>query len=112
MAESSPITRERLSSLPLAEAPDRVESYRVVLGPGQRTGEHHHPGGVVGVVTEGVIIFELGGTQRRLEAGDAFVEPPGATVARFDNASADAPATFIAHYLLRANQPLIVKGGS
>jgi quercetin dioxygenase-like cupin family protein len=108
--ENISVSREHLSSVDLTSKVDRIESYRVVLGPGQRTGVHHHPGGVVGVIVSGSVIFECNGEVRTLNAGDAFVEVPGAPVVRFDNASDDQPAVFIAHYPLEGNQPLLVTG--
>ena len=42
-----------------------------------------------------------------LGPGNAFFEPPGTEVSRFDNLSATETATFIAYYLLTGDQPLI-----
>jgi Uncharacterized conserved protein, contains double-stranded beta-helix domain len=87
---------------------DRVELYRITMPPGQTSGVHTHPGGVVGHVTDGRIIFELEGRPaQELSAGSAFFEPPGAVVRRFDNASAEEPATFVACYPLTGDEPLI-----
>jgi len=105
----APVVRERLSTVELSGSPDRIEGYRVTMAPGHLTGLHHHPGGVVGVVTGGTVLFEYRGEVRVLKAGDAFTEAPGATVERFDNASASEPATFIAYYTLR-DDALIVPG--
>lgn len=104
--------REKLSSITLSGMPTRIEGYRVVLKPGQASGLHHHPGGVVGVVTSGTVQFSCGDEVRQLAAGDAFVEPPGATVANFDNASSQEPATFIAYYPLAEGMELFVHGES
>lgn len=71
-------------------------------------GRHTHAGGVAGYVTAGVIVFELDGhPARRLEAGCAFFEPPGAVVLRFDNVSDSEPATFVACYPVTGDDPLI-----
>jgi quercetin dioxygenase-like cupin family protein len=87
---------------------DRIESYRITLQPAQRTGYHFHPGGVVGYVVEGDILYEIEGQPAtRLQAGSVFYEPPGVVIARFDNASDTAPATFIAFYPLIGKQALI-----
>jgi quercetin dioxygenase-like cupin family protein len=102
----------RLSTLELHSPVDRLETYRVTLGPGSHTGLHHHPGGVVGVVIAGTVIFERSGEVETLRAGDAFVERPGAAIERFDNASDREPAVFIAHYILQGNQPLLVPGAA
>lgn len=75
---------------------------------GQVAGRHTHPGGVAGYVAAGLIIFQLDGQPaRELRVEDAFFEPPGATVLRFDNASTNEQATFIACYPVTADQPLI-----
>ena len=105
---SDTITREHLVTGDRAGAIDRVEIHRVTLPPGQLAGRHTHPGGVAGYVVDGVIIFELdGGPPKELRAGDAFFEPAGATVHRFDNVSAEHPATFVACYPLTGDEPLI-----
>jgi quercetin dioxygenase-like cupin family protein len=102
------IGREHLVTGAVAGGVERVELWRVTLPPGQVAGRHTHAGGVSGYVLDGVIVFELAGQPaRRLEAGSAFVEPPGATVLRFDNASDSQAATFLACYPLAGDQPLI-----
>jgi quercetin dioxygenase-like cupin family protein len=107
----SAVHRERLLTGDLTGRPeriDRVETRRVTLPPGQVSGPHTHPGGVMGYVTSGRIGYELDGhPTRELRAGSAFFEPPGATVHRFDNLSPTEPATFVACYLLTGEQPLI-----
>jgi len=86
---------------------DRVEAHRIVLQPAQASGQHIHPGGVMGYVEDGEIAFAIEGQpMRMLRRGDVFYEPPGATIARFDNAS-DTAATFVAFYPLTGGQPLI-----
>jgi quercetin dioxygenase-like cupin family protein len=87
---------------------DRIEAYRITLPPAQRAGRHFHSGGVVGYVVEGDILFEIEGQPAtRLHKGSVFYEPPDAVIARFDNASDTATATFIAFYPLTGNQALI-----
>jgi quercetin dioxygenase-like cupin family protein len=104
------VARERLSKLDLSGRPDRIEGYRVTLAPGQRSGVHHHPGGVAGVVTCGTVVFERDGEVLMLHAGDAFTELPGVTIARFDNASENEPAIFVAYYPLVGDEALLVPG--
>jgi quercetin dioxygenase-like cupin family protein len=88
--ESQAITREHLLTGDLTGEADRVEMHQITLPAGQPAGRHTHPGGVAGYVTGGLITFQLDGEPpRELRAGDAFFEPPGATVLRFDNASAN-----------------------
>lgn len=87
---------------------DRVEVHRITLQPTQQAGRHFHPGGVVGYVVDGDILFEVDGQPaRRLHNGSVFYEPPGAVIARFDNTSDTATATFIAFYPLTGDQALI-----
>ena len=87
---------------------DRVEVHRITLQPRQQTGRHSHPGGVVGYVEDGDILFEIEGqSATRLHNGSVFYEPPGVVIVRFDNASDTATATFIAFYPLTGDQALI-----
>lgn len=102
------IQREHLTTASVHRHVDRVEAYRVHLQPGQQADPHHHPGGVVGLVEQGRIAYERDGEGTvKLAAGDAFFEPAGAHVSRFDNLSAAEPATFVAYYLLTGDQSLI-----
>jgi quercetin dioxygenase-like cupin family protein len=104
----SDIRRTRLMANPIRVAPDRVEAYRVELPPGQAAGAHTHPGPVAGYVEGGRIAFEQDGQPvLELGPGDAFFEPAGAIIRRFDNLSGREPATFVAFYLLSGDQPLI-----
>jgi len=103
------VTREQLVSLAL-RAPDRIEGYRVVIAPGGSSGLHHHVGGVVGVVIGGTARYERDGVVQALAAGDAFDEPAGETITRFDNASTTEPLTFIAFYPLRGDMDLLTPG--
>jgi quercetin dioxygenase-like cupin family protein len=78
-----------------------VESQRITFGPGQRSPRHSHPCPVVGLVLEGEFVYRIDGQgEVVLRAGDAFLEPAGAVVVRFDNASPSAPGVFLAQYLL------------
>jgi len=106
------IRRTRLLAEPVGTAPDRLESYRVEFEPGQPAGPHRHPGPVAGYVERGAIAFERDGHPvTELGPGDVFFEPAGETINRFDNLSATEPATFIAFYLVRGDQPLIEPTG-
>ena len=110
-AEGNGISREHLLTAGLggrAERIDRIETHLVTLPPGQATGLHTHPGGVVGYLTGGRVVFEIDGQHaRELRAGSAFYEPAGATILRFDNLSDTEPVTFVGCYLLTGDQPLI-----
>jgi hypothetical protein len=55
----------------------------------------------MGYVAEGSAILQIDGQEpQALPTGSAFHEPADAVIARFDNASAEAPMKFIAYYLL------------
>jgi quercetin dioxygenase-like cupin family protein len=102
------IEREQLLTAAVQRHVDRVEAYRVKLPPGQKAGRHHHVGGVVGLVEQGRIAYQRDGADPiEITAGDAFFEPAGTDVSRFDNLSDAEPATFVAYYLLTGDQPLI-----
>lgn len=102
------IRRTKLLAEPVTIAPDRLESYRVELAPGQPAGPHRHPGPVAGYVERGAIVYERDGhPASELGPGDVFFEPAGAAIRRFDNLSAREPATFVAFYLVSGDQPLI-----
>jgi len=106
-----PVARRALLAADITPARPiaRVEIKEVTLAPGVAAGLHLHPCPVVGVVTAGAIAFQLeGGPVRHLRAGDAFCEPAGARVARFDN-EGDAPATFAACYLLAAGETGLIR---
>jgi quercetin dioxygenase-like cupin family protein len=67
----------------------------------------------VGCVTSGEIAFQLDGkSEERLRVGDAFYEPPGARVLRFDNISETELAEFVAFYPLRGDMPLMTEAPS
>lgn len=105
---SSAIVREHLLTGAFGPQVERIEVHRVTLQPAQNAGLHFHPGGVVGYVVDGEIVFEIKGQPLTiLRAGSAFYEPPDATISRFDNLSETAPATFIAFYPLTGDQALI-----
>lgn len=86
-----------------------VKGARIVFAPAQPTGRHRHPVTVAGVVTRGEFTFKIAGqASRTLKAGDAFLEPAGAVIAKFDNASASRPAEIVAFYLTDSDaRPLI-----
>lgn len=105
---ASAIARDHLLTGVFGTHVDRIEAHRIELQPGQKAGRHVHPGGVVGYVEDGDIIFELAGQPATtLRRGSVFCEPPGATITRFDNASDTSAAAFVAFYPLSAGQPLI-----
>ncbi|WP_254560028.1 cupin domain-containing protein [Dyadobacter diqingensis] len=87
---------------------DKLLAKEITLTPGQHAPLHQHPCPVVGYVAEGTLVYQiLGQPARTLSAGDAFYEPAGTAIARFENASADKPLKFIAFYLSHGEQPLV-----
>jgi quercetin dioxygenase-like cupin family protein len=97
------LVREPLFAQELPEAnPDvrMLKAARIRFAPGQPTGIHRHAMSTCGVVTAGTFVLEIDGEQpRKLHAGDAFFEPAGRTIRRFDNASAEEPAEIVAFFL-------------
>jgi quercetin dioxygenase-like cupin family protein len=87
---------------------DNVQAKEITLIPGQRAPLHRHPCPVVGYIAEGTLIYQIQGQPARtLNTGDAFYEPAGTAIARFDNASTDKPMKFIAFYLSNGEEALI-----
>lgn len=109
---ASTIVRKELLTAALAGRKDvaRVEIKQINFAPSQQTGLHRHPCPVVGYVAHGSIRFQVEGQPAQLlTEGSAFFEPAGAKVVRFDNASSDAPATFVAFYLLGPDDRRIIE---
>lgn len=77
--------------------------------PGQTAPIHTHSAPAVGYVAKGTIIYQVEGEAPRiLRAGDAFFEPVGPRILRFDNASATEEAIFLDFNLEQAGEPFIV----
>ena len=106
---STNVVRKQLLSAALGERTiDRIDVRQIDLAPGQATGLHLHRGPVAGYVLRGRIHFQLEGQpETLLGPGDAFLEPAGARVARFDAAAQGDGARFIAFYLLTGENELI-----
>jgi quercetin dioxygenase-like cupin family protein len=98
---SSPVSRKDLLTALLAATPvSKVQIQEITMQPGVNAPLHLHPCPTVGLITEGVISFQIEGEPvQQLHAGDAFYEPANVRVAKFNNES-DAPASFVAFYLL------------
>jgi quercetin dioxygenase-like cupin family protein len=89
---------------------DRVEIERIDLAPGQATGPHRHPCPVVGHILSGSIQFQIEGRPAKtLRAGDAFFEPANLRIKSFDNSSSKESASFVAYYLLGAEDHDIIE---
>ena len=86
-----------------------VRGARVRFAPRQPTTLHRHPISVAGVVTAGSFVFKREGEPEKIiRAGDAFFEPAGVTIEKFDNSSSTESAELIAFYLTDAkDRPLI-----
>jgi len=77
--------------------------------PGQVAPVHTHTAPAVGYVAKGMIIYQVEGEKPQiLRRGDAFFEPTGKRILRFDNASATEEAIFIDFNLEQAGEPFIV----
>jgi quercetin dioxygenase-like cupin family protein len=109
MRMSRTIVRKALLAAAVGERTiSNVDVREITLGAGQKSGRHLHPCPVIGYIVSGTAELEIEGQPPQpLPAGAAFYEPAETVIARFDNASATEPMTFIACYLLRASEPLI-----
>lgn len=77
-----------------------VDIQEVTMDVGVNAPLHLHPCPTMGIVTEGKIAFQIEGEEtQHLVAGDAFYEPAGVRVAKFDN-EGNIPAKFAVFYLL------------
>ena len=77
--------------------------------PGQVAPVHTHDAPAVGYVAKGTIIYQVEGEKPRiLSEGDAFFEPVGPRILRFDNASANEEAIFIDFNFEQEGEPFIV----
>ncbi len=77
--------------------------------PGQVAPIHTHVAPSVGYVTKGAIIYQVEGEAPQiLREGDAFFEPAGPRMLRFDNLSATDEAIFVDFNLEQVGEPFIV----
>lgn len=87
----------------------KVEAGDFRFKPGQVAPVHTHKAPAVGYVLKGEIIYQVEGEkQQLLREGDAFYEPAGPRILRFDNASATEEAIFIDFNLQQEGEPFIV----
>lgn len=109
-AQSSGISRSTLLQQQLPQITvDEVRIDEISLAPGQGAPDHHHPCEVYGYVTAGPIEYQVYGQPPvLLNAGDSFREAAGQRIQVFRNALADKPCKFIAVYLSKKDQPLII----
>lgn len=87
----------------------QVEAGDFHFVPGQVAPIHTHTAPAVGYVVKGEIIYQVEGEKQIiLREGDAFYEPAGPRILRFDNASATEEAIFVDFNLEQAGEPFIV----
>lgn len=87
----------------------QVEAGDFRFKPGQIAPVHTHEAPAIGYVTKGMIIYQVeGGKPQILRKGDAFFEPTGMRILRFDNASATEEAIFLDFNLEQISEPFIV----
>jgi quercetin dioxygenase-like cupin family protein len=109
---SGSIARQDLLNASFVGCPaiERAHVSRVTLAPGQAAGLHFHPCHVIGCVLSGTLRFQIAEQPATLlSAGDAFHEPDGAWIARFDNASDSEAAVFMACYLLPPGEERLIE---
>ncbi|MEO3804202.1 cupin domain-containing protein [Nonomuraea sp. B1E8] len=96
-----PVNRTVLLDQPLAtpQHTHRVEIRRITIAPGHAGGLHIHNGPVFGSIETGSVVYQIEGEPASvLRAGDAFYEPKGVRIARFD--AQDEGVTFLGYFLL------------
>jgi quercetin dioxygenase-like cupin family protein len=79
----------------------------LTYAPGAVSQAHKHPGFVLGYVLEGSIRFAINGGEPVVRrTGEMFYEPPGAVHTTASNASATAPARFLAIIIAERGAPV------
>ena len=87
----------------------KIEAGDFHFVPGQVAPIHTHEAPAIGYVSKGEILYQVEGMKPQLlREGDAFYEPAGPRILRFDNASATEEAVFIDFNLQQKNEPFIV----
>jgi quercetin dioxygenase-like cupin family protein len=112
VSDPAPIARQDLLEASFTGPPaiERAHISRVELAPGQAAGLHRHPCHVIGYVISGTIRFQIAQQPATvLATGDAFHEPDGVWIERFDNASNYDAAVFLACYLLPPGEQRLIE---
>lgn len=87
----------------------KIEAGDFHFVPGQVAPIHTHDAPAIGYVSKGEILYQVEGEKPQLlREGDAFYEPVGTRILRFDNASATEEAIFIDFNLQQKGEPFIV----
>jgi quercetin dioxygenase-like cupin family protein len=111
IAMKNPIIRKDLLTAIIEERKivAKVGIQEITMDVGVDAPLHLHPCPTMGVVTEGIIVFEIEGEQsQHLKVGDAFYEPADVRVSKFNNGG-DTPAKFVVFYLLGENEKETVR---
>jgi quercetin dioxygenase-like cupin family protein len=87
----------------------KIEAGDFHFVPGQVAPIHTHAAPAIGYVAKGEILYQVEGEKPQLlREGEAFYEPVGPRILRFDNASATEEAIFIDFNLQQQGEPFIV----
>jgi quercetin dioxygenase-like cupin family protein len=87
----------------------KVEAGIFYFKKGQPAPVHTHEAPAIGYITKGAILYQVEGEELQLlNTGDAFYEPVGKRILRFDNASATEEAIFVDFNLQQEGEPFIV----
>jgi quercetin dioxygenase-like cupin family protein len=93
----------------------QMTATEVTYPPGEASGQHRHPGFVVGYVLEGEYRFAVNGQAPRvLSAGQMFFESfdiPGEVHSVSGNASTTQPAKILAIVFTKKGDPVTIAGG-
>ena len=82
--------------------------FRITMEPSECGGRHLHECTVIGVITDGIAVYEREGSPPEfLPAGSPFHEPANEVIVRFGNASSEVPVSFLAFYFVDGDKPLI-----
>ena len=102
----TPVMRKELLRVPVGpnKLISNIEAQEITMGPGVKAPLHLHPCPTIGVVTKGRITFQVEGKRERyLKKGEAFYEPAGGKMAKFNNEGTTS-AKFVVFYLFGKNK--------
>lgn len=106
-ATARPLLMQRLPALNGTTLDARL--VEVTYGPDGSSTAHRHPCPVVGYVIEGALRMQLAGQPERIvRGGESFYESPSDVHAVSANASATAPARFLAYFTCDKDTPTSV----